>query len=666
MQRTACTTDYRGLYAANYYAHSPNSASFDVDVAPHVIAGLAIDCGNAALDLGGGSGLLVHLLGKLGVKGFAVDAVDRADEAFLRMDLSIHDREKLDAALRRISGHIGHTWFVTCLDVAEHIDREHLADFLLNLSALTPRRAVVSISTRPSSQANRFHSTVMPISTWIELLHLAGFAVSECEPLQAIRSKRVFSGADENLAAVSHWQRVNPFSDHSSHQHYLVLDRVEGRTPDPVSFRRVVRDILDIAYRDQKRRLVAGIDLPMLIYNVHFIQDWSFARALMDIWPADSTRILFRRDSIAEPYLHMLRNTCVRNGVSHHVMDNVVSGSAVLDHWIRSPALFITATEGVNMLPHAFNSMLAVEAGRRGATTVCLQHGMNVGRAFRPASSYWAGWDASTAATLAADGLGARAVCMGSVKFQDALLPSALVGVARRFGRRATGFTRSVLIGLNLHWQVHAYGENDTVAWLHRLAARNPDVLLILRTHPDDATAHVRPDILVLPNVVLLDEMSLLSMDVSVARLLRDVDGVITTSSTLILDALAASKPVVLLPSQSPWNAPGNLFQPVSTPLPAGAELAVISGDDWAEGRLPAALDAAVAVNQDWFAPSRNAVRNLVDLASRPIVPQSDVAVANAALIETMQRLDLETNPHRDRTRLALALTAFLEAKPVA
>lgn len=664
MLRTACTTDYHGLYAANYYAHSPNSASFDVNVAPRVFAGLAADCGNAALDLGGGSGLLVRLLGELGIKGFAVDAADRSDEAFLRMDLSVHEREQLDAALRRISGHIGGTWLVTCLDVAEHIDREHLAAFLLNLSALTPRRAVISISTRPSSQANRFHSTVMPISTWIELLHLAGFAVSECEPLQAIRSQRVFAGAEENLVAVSHWQKVNPFLDHTSHQHYLVLDRVEGRTPDVSSFKRLVRDILDISYRDQKRRQVAGAELPMLVYNVHFMQDWSFARSLMDVWPADRTRILFRRDSIAEPYLHMIRNVCVRNGVGHHVMDTVVSGAAVLDDWIRTPALFVTATEGANMLPHAFNSMLALEARRRGATTVCMQHGMNVGKAFRPVSAYWAGWDEAATSTLAANGLGDRAVCMGSVKFQDALFPGAPVGVGRRFGRRATGFGRSVLIGLNMHWQVHAHGGPDTVAWLHRLAARNPEVLLLLRPHPDDSTAYEHPDILALPNVVVLDEMALLSMDASVARLLRDVDGVITTSSTLIIDALAASKPVVLLPSQNAWDAPGDLFHAVSTPLAMGAGLAVISDDDWIEGRLPAALDAPVGVNQDWFAPSRNAVRNLTGLAFVPGFPQPDEGALNAALIETMQRLDLGTNPHRDRTRLARALTTFLEGTP--
>lgn len=660
MPRMACTTDYQGLYAANYYAHTHNSASFDANVAPRVFARLAADCGNAALDLGGGNGLLVRLLAELGVKGFGIDAADRADEAFLRMDLSVHDGQKLDAALRRVVAHIGDTWFVTCLDVAEHIDREHLADFLLNLLALTPRRAVVSISTRPSSQANRFHSTVMPISTWIELLSLAGFAVSDCEPLQSIRSQRIFSGADENLVAVSHWQRVNPFSDHTSHQHYLVLDRVHGRTPDPASFRQQVRVILDIAYRDQKRRQVASEDLPPLVYNVHFIQDWSFARSLMDVWPADRIRILFRRDSIPEPYLHMIRNTCVRNGVGHQVADNVASGAQVLDEWIKGTTLFVTATEGVNMLPHAFNSMLAIEAGRRRATTVCMQHGMNVGRAFLPASELWAAWDAGSAATLGSGELGQRAISMGSVKFQDALCPGVRLGVARRFGGRANGLKRSVLIGLNLHWQVHAYGAAETVAWLHRLSARNPEVLFLLRTHPDDAAAYEHPDILALPNVLVVDEMALLSMDIPVARLLRDVDGVITTSSTLILDALAASKPVVLLPSQHRWDAPGDLFHSVSTPLVKGASLPVVNSEDWAAGRLPDGLDSPISVDHDWFAPSRNAVGNLAALAAATVVSPPESSLVHASLISTLQRLDLDTNPHSDRTRLARAITDFL------
>ena len=42
--------------------------------------------------------------------------------------------------------------------------------------------------------------------------------------------------------------------------------------------------------------------------------------------------------------------------------------------------------------------------------------------------------------------------------------------------------------------------------------------------------------------------MFLFCIDWPVARLLRAVDGVITTYSTLMIDAVAAEKPVVVLP----------------------------------------------------------------------------------------------------------------------
>jgi 2-polyprenyl-3-methyl-5-hydroxy-6-metoxy-1,4-benzoquinol methylase len=156
MSRPACVTDYQGLYATNYYAHGAGAASFDTERLPPIIAATEAEFGGAVLDIGGGSGLLAQLLTPLGVKAFTVDAADRQATDFRRIDLSRHDPAEADDIRRHVTGAVGDRWLATCFDVAEHIDREHLADFLLNLSVLAPLAAVLSISTRPSSKETAF------------------------------------------------------------------------------------------------------------------------------------------------------------------------------------------------------------------------------------------------------------------------------------------------------------------------------------------------------------------------------------------------------------------------------------------------------------------------------------------------------------------------------
>jgi hypothetical protein len=667
--RPACVTNYDSLYARGYYAHQAGAASFDVARLPPIIAAAAARHGGRVIDIGGGNGGLAACLAGSGIATMTLDAAAREGPGYIRLDLSRHDPALIETIRRIIAAELGPTWLATCLDVAEHIDPEHLGDFLLNISVLVESEAIISISTRPSSAGNRFHASILPIETWIRLLEDAGFAVSRDEACEALRSPRMFAGADEALVAVAHWQRLDPFRErHAAHQHYLRIARSAAASPDPEALRRSVRQTIDIVYREEKRASVGTAELPMLVYSVNFIQDWSFARSLADVWPAERFRVILRKDIIAEPYLHVLKGFLARTGLAHAVISSVTQGMEGLRAWgALKDMLVVTATEGLVSMTHLLGSSLLLDARRHGARTLCLQHGMTSSRAFAPAAAVFGAWDEGSEAAmrpLVGPSASFRVTCTGSPKFLDALLPTAGRTLESRFGAFVAEFERSVLIGLNLHWDVHTHSADETYAWIERLCARNPSTLFLLRPHPDDATLFERPELMKRHNLVPVDELTLLSLDWSVARLLRAVDGVITTFSTLVIDAVAAERPVVMLPSRAALTqCAANL--PVSLPLAGGmSAIPTLSAEDWAEGSLPLVLSEGrcPAFDRAWFAPSRASLRRIAAVADRDTPGRLDLAergVANA-LVAASRRLDLDSNPHRDRTRLSAALSAFL------
>lgn len=547
----ACLTNYEHLYARGYYAHEAGATSFDIEQLPPIVARLSALFGNRLLDIGGGNGMLAAELQKLGVRGATIDAADREAPGYFRFDMASHDPGAAAELRRRLTNDLGEIYLATCFDVAEHIDIEHVPDFILNLAALISGDCLISISTRPSSAANRFHPTVIPIATWKKLFELAGFSVQNAEECQQLRSNHRFRSDDFNLIAVSHWQMVNPFHEsHCSHQHYFYLSKKLYAGLDHVQFKGFAASILDTSYRFLKRELVNCDTLPPLSYHVNFIQDWSFLRSLMDVWPSDRLLITIRSDLLAAPYRSMLRGYLERTANTFLFISSAAEGAAALDSWgLSKGSLAVTATEGPRSVSHLMGSLLMLEAGKRGAQTLCLQHGMSISRSFLTASANVGVWDASTEATLSnSNSQNFHIARTGSPKFLDALLPAAQFSLKHRLGR--SNYERAILIALNLHWKVHRFDTRDTYDWIQRICFNNPDTLFVLRPHPDDATSFENPQIFGIPNVLFVDEITLLSIDWSVSRLLRAVDGVITTYSTIAIDAAAAGKPVVFLPSE--------------------------------------------------------------------------------------------------------------------
>lgn len=674
MARPACITSYEALYARNYFAHQAGSTSFSAEHLPPILAERARACGNGLVDIGGGNGTLARLMGRFGVQGMTVDAADRQDDYYVRHNMAAWSAEDAQQLRGRIVATLGEHYFLTCFDVAEHIDLEHLPDFILNLATIIASQGLISISTRPSSAANRFHATILPIETWVALFEAAGFAVQVDPASQALRSDHRFSGSDANLVAVSHWQRANPFREaHDSHQHYLLIERNPETPVNAAAFREAVWDAVDVSYRMQKRLFLEGTEFPLLTYHVNFIQDWSFARSLMDVWPADRFRVTLRKDIVATPYAHMIEGLLSRYDVKHAVVGSAREAVAALDGWggLRD-SLVMTATEGLTSITHLMGSLMLLYARNHGARTLSMQHGMTVSRSFSPIGATLGAWDAGTQAEMhanAGDDAGYDVELVGSPKLLDAMLSGSPNALSLRFGSFVVGFERSILIGLNLHWGIHTNGAEATYQWLMRLCQRNPSTLFVLRPHPDDATIYERPGLLQLPNLLLADEMTLLSMDWPASRLVSAVDGVLTTYSTLMIDAAAAGKPVALLPSRAGAQDPAQFLKPSRPPSLGDGELCTLTDAEWASGALPRnLLDGSggriAPQDEAWFMPSLHSIHNIARIGQTPGRLGLDKAMAAIGRQFTMASfgLNLDVNPHPDRTRITSALDRYLAA----
>ena len=542
--RYACVTDYEAVYAETYFAHVKGAASFgDVSFLEELLRELrALSDMPSVLDVGGGNGALADALESEGVRCITIDAANREEDGYRQFDLSRFDEGELDSVGRLASNRFPAGHITTCFDVAEHIDSEHLPDFLMNLHELTTEYLFLSVSTRPSSMGNRYHSTVLPISTWRRLLEVAGFEVEIAEELQKSQSAPLWSEASELVWIVSHWQRINPFRESQAHQAYFKC-RKQGRAADPEALQHNILSMIDVAYRRTKRR--SAPELPKLVYHVAFWQDWSFLRSLMDVWPPERLHVILRRSFLAEPYYHLAINYLRRVNVAFNESYTVAEGCAALDDLTPEVSTLFWSIACVPYPVHLSAARVALEARHRGFATLGMQHGLNSPGESLPGTRDYLIWGNEFRDGLPLDAQSrSTAVVTGSPKLMDASFAQAEDVFAHRLGDWTRRFKKRVVVGLGLHYAALGQDSNSVRLWLERLCQRHPDTLFILRPHPEDVSIYgwdTRFE-----NVLILDDIALTVIDWPVVRLLRSVDLLVTSPSTLVLDALAADTPVAL------------------------------------------------------------------------------------------------------------------------
>jgi Capsule polysaccharide biosynthesis protein len=661
---TASVTNYDKLYAQNYYAHQSDSTSYDIERFPRLLRKLAGELGvNSLLDIGGGNGKLSQIWRDSGGKAASLDYYDNPEAYCKKFDLSRNDDKTSSEVASFLSTSLGRAWISTCLDVAEHIDNEHLADFMFNLKGITGKALVISISTRPSSQANSFHSTVIPIETWKKIFLASGFEIYSDSYFDELVRDVHFVGTGTDIISVSHWHKINPFRDTKNHQHYLIVrNNPRIKTSSVPILRRKLADILDISYRWDKRAL--DREYPMLTYSVHFVQDWAFARSIMDAWPADRFRITLREDCISKSYQKVIKGFLTQKGIDFTTLHTSHEASLLLSPPLQAGDMWMTATEGNRSVTHQLNSLVMMKAREAGYHTVSLQHGMTIASSLAPASELIGVWDKSAKdAFLAAitEPMGHSVEVLGSPKSSDATFGQQSDAIENRFGNWTSHFKNKILIALNLHWSVHQHGTTDTYSWIERLINNNPDCLFFLKPHPDDSSIYDFVSNKPYSNIILIDDILLISMDWSLMRLLKAIDGVITSQSTLILDALVAGTPIVRLPVIEE-KALGNGLTNASFPYDTISAIPMITDEEWSHGAIPSALTTlrlklpANRANDDCFFSRLITLNNnwtSLDL-------QSAKAAIESAMSQAMLHVNLSQNPHKDIHALDAAMARFL------
>ncbi len=662
--KTASVTNYEKLYAQNYYAHQSDSTSYDVERFPRLLRQLAGEFGvDSLLDIGGGNGKLSQIWRDGGGKAASLDYYDNPEAFCKKFDLSRNDRSKTAEISSFLSDSLGKYWVSTCLDVAEHIDNEHLADFMLNLKSITSKALVISISTRPSSQANSFHSTVIPIETWKKIFQASGFEIYSDNYFDELVRDVHFVGTGAEILSVSHWHKINPFRDAKNHQHYLIVrnDRRKKISSLP-DLRKKISDILDISYRWRKRAL--DRTYPKLTYSVHFIQDWAFARSIMDAWPAEQLRVTLREDCISKSYQKVIKGFLTQKGIEFTTLHTSHDARSLMSPSPNKSELWMTATEGNHSVTHQLNSSVIAMAREAGYHTVSLQHGMTIASSISPASEVIGAWDSKAQGAFAAavaDPSAHNIEVIGSPKAIDASIEQYPDAIANRFGDWTNEFKSKLLVALNLHWSVHHHGADETYSWIERLITHNPEQLFFVKPHPDDSSIYDFVSEKPYKNIILIDDILLTSMDWPLMRLLKAVDGVITTQSTLILDALIAGTPVARLPVEE-LKAFGTGLSNASFPFDDISVIPMISHDEWSQGAIPTALSKPAISLPRAFGNHMCFFSNIIALSSkRKSLDVSSVRASTAkALSEAMQHANLNGHPHKDIHAIDLALERFL------
>ncbi|KAB2777289.1 capsular polysaccharide export protein, LipB/KpsS family [Brucella anthropi] len=664
--RTACVTNYENLYIQGSAIQRPDQTCSYVEEFPVLLRRLARDLDiDNLLTIGGGNRSLVETWRAAGRKAISLGCKDKLLSYSKNFDLSLNTPTQSMATVDFLRANLGANWITTCLDVAEQIDSEHLADFLLNLRVVTGSYLLISVKTCPSLQANLFHSTVIPTETWKKLFLAVGFDVKSETDFNEIIQHLNFTGVNEDMISISHWQKINPFHDINYHQHYFLLKKKSGTRFNLPALRKYIAEILDISYRWEKRRV--DLAFPELTYSVNFIQDWAFVRSLMDVWPSHKLRITLRADCISQAFQKIIHGYLKQKGIDYTTLLTVDSANELLSSQDPHKQIWMTATGGNHSITHQLNSVLMRNAREKGFRTVTLQHGMTVPTAFSPTTEFIGVWDEKAkdciTPTLAVSS--PQQVCvLGSPKLLDAMLPQSNDAIENRFGIWTQKFKKKYLIGLSLHWNVHQHKNKDTYAWLKRITSKNPDCLFFIKPHPDDSSIYDFITSNPSQNILLVDDILLISMDWSLMRLLKAVDGLITTHSTLILDALAAQTPVACLPvDDSVLMSSG--VKNASFPTDDFTLVPLISDEEWNEGTIPRCLEFL----PDYYKDTENLQNSLyfyenlvklLTLDSKEDGWESVDTKATEALFFSARHLNLSQNPHREMQSIDEAIEIFV------
>ena len=566
----ANTTHYQRLYSPAYFGKAAGVSSFTPDVfSKEILAFCATRGVRHVVDVGSGSGALALLLRGAGIHVITCDFEPvRADGIHFDLSGSPEEAAKVLHAVQLQTD--GEPWLVTCLDVLEHMDIEDVYAAIRNLRTVCCDKGllIASISTRPSSADNKFHATILPKPTWLEILRTVGFAVDAESIFDSARAvRREFPDVD-GLELVSYWAKCDLFRDIGHGEpDYVLLSAIDVETDAEEDRREHVESLLDISYRRGKREQFdaafrAVVDrngtMPRIGLNIHATQEFNLFRPLLDVLPREAVVALVRVPvfDFDPEALSLMRGFFARCGVQAIFYDQCHQIS-----WQElGLKLLLTGVESNVNKWHVLGRQVVEAAKLHGVHTIQMQHGIWIEQFPQRlidfgSETIWA-WSNSyerfihgSCVRLAGKTVQAqsrawqRYQLVGSPKFVDMRLAAPRDLLRWRLDVDVSRYRAVALVGTNLHWHHHGTAAQTVRERLGRMMRAVPDVFFVVKLHPHERAPDATE--LAQPNTLVLNDVLMGILDLQMARLVAAVDVVISSLSTLLLDAAVAGKPCI-------------------------------------------------------------------------------------------------------------------------
>jgi hypothetical protein len=563
----ASVTDYAAVYDDNYRRRRGDHTSFDREVLPPLISSFCHNAGiSKLLDVSGGRGGLGAALREDGINAFTTDFGAVPEVGVVPFDLSSYSTNQTENVLKTVRSDSA-AYVTTCFDVLEHIDKEHVAAAIRNLTDLSDRVLIVSISTRPSAFDNLLHATLAPVQTWLAAFEAAGFRLRPSEMFEPATSKRTFPQTHD-LRLVNRWTAADLLDDVSvGEPRYFVLEK-ENTDLDWATVVEKIDTLFDVAYRAIKRKHFSLGAHERINFNLHHEQEWSIVRPLLDILPRKQVRFFIRPDAFNSDTLRAVRSFLRRSGVETLDFKDIRE----LPWQDIKGEILISGAESNVGSGHLLSQELVAVARVHGCRTYLLQHGIwprpYDERIVTFASEHVITWGREEEARLnrqrpffgtsapwgiVRDG---QVHTIGSAKYADQLIQP-YSPVHALFGFDPSAFNKIVLVGTkNLRGRWGINNINDAfLGELAQLVTSHPDTMFIIRPHPIDSAELFGS--LRRPNVRLFDELCGILADIPLSRVIPGVDYLVTSPSTMILDGAVSSKPTYVYTTGQPHELDG-------------------------------------------------------------------------------------------------------------
>lgn len=194
--------------------------------------------------------------------------------------------------------------------------------------------------------------------------------------------------------------------------------------------------------------------------------------------------------------------------------------------------VLISASESSTSVTHMMNSEVVIEFKERNAPTFLLQHGIwtEYFNDFRFESDYILSWSDEHEEFLRTNN---RYIVTGCPKFDP---------YHTHAGSKDSDI---VLCTTNLHWKNHSMSRDDFYSGIYSVAKEFSNKKFIIKLHPMETKISV--PLTNLDNVALFDESDMYASNIKTSTLVMGASFIITTLSTIALEAALAKKPFVIV-----------------------------------------------------------------------------------------------------------------------